>query len=470
MARLRACAFSGALAGVLWLVWGHGFANYDALYSLVWGRQIAHGHAPAFEVPLAPTPHPLANLLGIALAAVGPRTAETILVVIAFLALGAVGWLVFRLGERWFGRPAGALAALILLTREPVLSYGTRAYVDVPYLALVLGALLLVSRRPRAAGWPLALLALAGLIRPEAWLLSLAYLAWLWRTGGVGAEWVGLAASGPLLWFASDLVVTGNPLHSLTGTRANVETLGRVTGLQHVPVTLPRRLGEVLREPVLVGAAGGLVLVVAFLRDRARLLVGAGVVAFVAFCLLAAAGLPIITRYTFVMAALGAVLCGAGAFGWRELPREHPWRRRWMAFGVLTILLLAVFVPSQAHRLSATHASIADQQRIEADLWDVRIPARCGGLGVVNHRLVPLLALKERVSPAKIHAAPLPPSFRGRYVEPANAAVAKAFVLDPRDPSQRVAAPPPGLSPAGGNASWRVLARCPQDVFSHGGE
>ena len=67
----------------------------------------------------------------------------------------------------WFGRAAGALAALLLLTRVPILSYGVRAYVDIPYLLLVLGALLVESRRPRAGAPVLALLALAGPAAPR---------------------------------------------------------------------------------------------------------------------------------------------------------------------------------------------------------------------------------------------------------------------------------------------------------------
>ena len=100
--------------------------------------------------------------------------------------------MVYALGARWFGRAAGALAALLLITRVPVLSYGVRAYIDVPYLLLVLAP---CSSSPavRGAGWPvLALLALAGLLRPEAWAFSGLY--WLYlivaasrssaRTGG----------------------------------------------------------------------------------------------------------------------------------------------------------------------------------------------------------------------------------------------------------------------------------------------
>src|SRR6202012_1605281 len=80
--------------------------------------------------------------------------------------------------------------AVIVLTRAPFLSTGLRAYVDLPYIALCLGALYIEARKPRA-GWPvLALLVPAGLLRPEAWGFAIAY--WLWlafdvrRAGAVG--------------------------------------------------------------------------------------------------------------------------------------------------------------------------------------------------------------------------------------------------------------------------------------------
>src|SRR3954470_24832795 len=240
MARVRAPAAIGALALALWLAWGHGFANYDTLYALVWGRQVGDGEAPSFDVSLAPTPHPLANLLGLLTAPFSPRAAEAVMVVLAFVSLGAVGWLTYALGARWFGPAAGVLAALVILTREPVLSYGTRAYVDLWYLALVLGALLAVERR-RA---PFILLALAGLVRPEAWLFSAALLVWR-------RDWalLPLAAAAPALWLFGDLIATGDPLHSLTGTRENVATLGRKTGVANIPLYLPRRIGEGVREP-----------------------------------------------------------------------------------------------------------------------------------------------------------------------------------------------------------------------------
>ena len=162
---------------------GVGFANYDTLYALVWGQQAARGETPQYGIPLAPTPHPLAEALGVVSAPLGPRAAERVAVALGFLALATCGWAVYRLGALWFNRPTGALAAVVLVTRVPVLSYGVRAYVDLPYLALVLGALVVETRRPRAGAPVLALLAFAGLLRPEAWVFSGGYWVYLfWGT------------------------------------------------------------------------------------------------------------------------------------------------------------------------------------------------------------------------------------------------------------------------------------------------
>jgi hypothetical protein len=187
-----AATVAGALAA--WLMVGAGFPNYDTAYSLVWGADLAHGRLPDYGVPVAPTPHPLATFAGLLATplgdAAGPAT-----VVLALVCLGALGWVTYALGAVWFGRAAGLLAAAIVLTRQPVLSFGVRAYMDIPYLVLVLAALLVEARRPRAGLPVLLLLALAGLLRPEAWLFSAAYLLWLWldpaqrATGSTPRRW-----------------------------------------------------------------------------------------------------------------------------------------------------------------------------------------------------------------------------------------------------------------------------------------
>ena len=126
MRHARAIGFSALLGLVALALTGRGLVNYDTLYALVWGRDLAHGHSPDLTVPLAPTQHPLANVVGIVLSPLGDG-ATTAAIVIAFAALGALGWVVYRLGAEWFNPAAGALAAAIVLTRRPVLDFGARA-------------------------------------------------------------------------------------------------------------------------------------------------------------------------------------------------------------------------------------------------------------------------------------------------------------------------------------------------------
>ena len=181
-------------AAVLRLIAGVGFANYDTLYALAWGGQLAQGETPSYGVPIAPTPHPLIELLGIVLRPLSPHAEIEVVVWLGFLALAGCAWVIFRLGQRWFGTAAGALAALLFLTRVPVISYGVRAYLDVSYVLLVLGALLVEVRRPRAGAPVLVLLALAGLLRPEAWVFSGLY--WLYLVGLVPAPAARAAPDG----------------------------------------------------------------------------------------------------------------------------------------------------------------------------------------------------------------------------------------------------------------------------------
>ena len=460
MRRGKAIAWTVVLGLVAWALVGRGLANYDTLYALVWGRDLAHGTLPDYDISLAPTPHPLATLAGAILSVLGASGSIGATLVLAFVWLGALGWVTYRLGAEWINPAAGVVAAAIVLTRRPVLDFGSRAYVDIPYLVLVLGALLIETRRRRAGAPVLALLAVAGLIRPEAWLFSVAYLAWLWIGGTRDPRLFALAASAPLLWALSDLIVTGDPLHSLTGTRDTAQRLDRITGLDEVPTTVPRRLGEILREPVLFGAAGGGLLALAFLRKRVALGAAAGVTALVAFCVLATAGLPILSRYLLGPAVILAIFAGAGAFGWRELPKGHPWRRRWAWFGAATLAALIAFIPAQANRIGDLRDALRIQDGIQDDLHTIADKLPCLPATVPNHRPVPLLALWLDVDPKRIVVAQEHRPTTGTYVVPANARVARQYILDPRDVDPRIPPPPAGFEPVASNASWRAYARC----------
>ena len=487
----------GAVAvGALLLraITGVGFANYDTLYALAWGGQLSRGSTPAYDVPIAPTPHPLLEALGLVLAPLGPRGAERVTVALGFLALAGCGWVLYRLGAHWFNRAAGALAALIFLTRAEVLNYGVRAYVDLPYLLLVLCALLVESRHRRATGGPagapvLALLALAGLLRPEAWAFSGLY--WLHLMGltptwacrcarertlrarqpafaplgtrrGVARTTL-LAAAAPLVWVLSDLAVTGDPLWSLTNTQHTAEALSRVTGIANVPEYIPRRIGEILRPPVLVAAALGGVLSLLWLRARALPLALAGVTAVVVFAAFASVGLPINTRYAFLTSAILCVFAGAGVCGWAQLPRADPRRRWWMAGAAVVLAALLAYAPSQ---FSAAHRhmdELARENRIEDDLLALvrtgAVNLRCGPVGVPNHAPVPLLALYLKTSPRNIVSLQSGHIKEGVYVDPANKEVEQDYVLDAHDPVEPVSVPP-GFSESATNRSWLIFQRC----------
>ncbi len=365
------------------------------------------------------------------------------------------------------------LAAVIVLSRVPVLDFGARAYIDIPFLVLVLLALLVETRTPRSGAPVLGLLALAGLLRPEAWLFSAAYLVWLlwpglraaanrrssprrsmaWRDA---APLIALAAGGPVLWALHDLLLTGDALHSLTGTRDNAELLGRVTGIENVPQTVPRRLGEILREPVLLAAAGGGALALAWRRDRrVRLGVAAGVLALAAFCVLAAAGLPLITRYLLPTATVLAIFAGAGVFGWLDLlpGRERTW---WARFAALALVGLFVFVPGQAQRIDRLGNALARQEAIQGRLGDLVAGERLRRpIAVPNRRPIPLLALWLDLEPRQIVDAQdgLPP--HGTYFVPATPQVARDYILDRRDRDRRVPSAPPDWRLRDANAAWR---------------
>jgi hypothetical protein len=495
---LTPAAWVAAVTAALLLVFPVGFPNYDTIYALVWGRELAHGVSPDYGSALPPTPHPLTDLIGLVATPLGDG-AITVTMIVAYASLGLIGYLVYRLGSLWFDRWIGAVAAAIVLTRAPYLSNGLRAYIDMPYIALCLAALTVEAKRPRA-GWPvLALLVPAGLLRPEAWLFAGAYWLYLaldlrrestdrgrdrssrfrsigrllgwelgWRGERGARQLTGLAAlalAGPVLWVLFDAITTGNPLYSLTGTRETVETLERRTGPVDLVLYGPRALGEVMQWPGMVGALGGVVLGFAFLRRRSALGIAAAVLALAAFALLACAGLAIIARYTMLAAAILAIFVALALLGWRLLEPDHPWRRRWQLFAGLVLLMFLLWLPNQWDLDSRVDTDLTNQARIEGDLSDLvdagAFAPLCGPIAVPNHRAVPRLAFGLEVQPTRIVSASeegIPR--RGYFVAPASRFVIHNFILDPNDTTRFSLAVPPGFHEVAANESWRVYRRC----------
>jgi hypothetical protein len=546
-------AAATGLGVLIWLAFGRtAFVNYDSAWSLNWARDLWHGMRPNLDRPFSPTPHPLSDLFSGLLAplsSAGPvdgavgTGSETVLIVVALFFLGALGVVTYQLGRAWFGVGAGIVAAILILTREPVLSYGLRTYLDLPYAVFLLLALRAETRRPRNGYRTVAWLTLAGLLRPEAWLLTAAYVGYLVIVAARDGEgrageapvppsddgtppsttdvatapnprawparlpWkrlagiVALSLIAPAGWLVEGWVLAGDPLLALTGTQQNADDLGRVTGIGSAFTVMPRRLGEIVREPVLLAAAGGLVLSLLFLRGRALLGLGAAVAAGLGFFVLAAAGLPLLTRYLVFPATIVVLFAAAGLLGWQRLPADHRWRRPWQAFSAIALVTLVVFLPSQVHRLDRLQRALSLQQTVISDLrtvvGDGLRPAwtadACGYISdkfgtpsperivrdpwvaLPNHRAVPQVRLwagtdtGDRSQTVQAYE----PGSRPRYlVLPSSERVARGFILDPADRRKGLPAPPSGTVLIARHGSWLVYgsprfgAACASDIRS----
>lgn len=487
---------SALVAVAIWAFFGHAFLNYDSMYALVWGDDVAHGRTPEYDAPVAPTPHPLAIAVGAVLSPLGDGAAEAIFLALVLLGFGALVVGLLRLGAESFTLAVGALAALVFLTRVPPLNYGIRGYVDLPTVALIVWAAVLEARRPRRGPAVLVLLGLAGLLRPEAWLFAALY--WVWLVVPVGqaeraaarlpawAQRLGyalagvrpprrawrerlglalLAAAAPLVWALSDLAVTGDALWSLHGTSDLAAQLERPTGIERVPELLPRRLGEILRLPELICAVAGAAAGLLWLRRRTLVPLAVATVNGIAYVAFAIAGLSLLTRYLFLAAAMLSVLAAVAIAGWRRLPAAHPWRGRWRAAGAVLLLAVVAFAPQQAGRLSDLRADIAERDRVRDDLralvtGDEAARAaleRCGTLFLPNHRNVPELAYwLDRRPTAIVSAIREAPTRDGAFLAPTPRA-APFSILDPRDATLPADEVPAGYRLAAANRSWRLF-------------
>jgi len=275
-----------------------------------------------------------------------------------------------------------------------------------------------------------------------------------------------IAIAAPVIWALFDWITAGSPTYSFTGTRETVETLDRQTGPTDLVLYGPRRLGEVLQWPGIVGALGGIVLGLTFLRRRSAIGVAAAALALGGFAILACAGLAIIPRYTMLAAAVLAVFAALGLLGWRLLERDDPRRRAWQAFAAIVALMLVAWAPNQYDLLDRVDTDLTNQVRIEEDLDDLAgsgafEPPLCGPISVPNHRAVPRLAFDLDVRPSRIvSSSEQRQPRRGYFLDPASPFVVHNFVLDPNDPARLETPVPPGFRQVARNESWILYRRC----------
>jgi hypothetical protein len=199
----------GGVGGIAFLVrslaWSPA-ATVDAWAYTAWGQALARAERPLFALGWT-TPKPLAAVLGLLVVPLPPARAFAVVVA---LALGVLAGALFAAAYRNEGTLAAvaAVAAFVFSARLNVaLAF---AYVDVVVAALVMVG---IAARGRLR---LGALVLAGLLRPEAWIVS--GVAGFGETTGTLRRRTGAAlasaAAAPALWLLADLVLTGDPLGS----------------------------------------------------------------------------------------------------------------------------------------------------------------------------------------------------------------------------------------------------------------
>jgi hypothetical protein len=391
----RRTELAGAVAVVLgallvWLLLPT-YPNYDSYYHLVWGRELRAGVTPTFEAYAAPTQHPLYVAVCALLGLAGER-ADRALVGLCLLSHAALVLGAYRLGAAVFGRWSGLLGALFVASSASFLLYAARGYVDMPFLALAVWAgVAAAAERPRAT---MALLVLAGLLRPEAWIL--AGLWWLWTVRADPVAMTLGVVAAPLLWALVDYAVTGDPLHSLNATSKLADDLGREQGLAAVPRAFVSFVGATVRPPVFLLALVGGALAWRGLGPRAirvpLALAAAGVVTFVGTGVV---GLSILPRYLTVPSVAFCLFAGFALAGWTARPAGDRLRALWArgaaAAAVVGLIGLAILAPSlgrvaqELRFIRATHTGLV----AVLDAPAVRAGMRCGPVTFPNYRLVP---------------------------------------------------------------------------------
>ena len=478
------------------------YPNYDSVYSLVWGSELLGGNEPSFEAFRAPTQHPLAIAVAILLYPLG-GAADHALVLLTLLSFVAVVAAVYRLGRDAFAPLVGLAAALVMLTRFDFPYLAVRAYIDIPFMALVLWAAVLEYERPRRGGIVWVLLGLAGLLRPEAWALLGLY--WLWmsfgeglspdRSSGAGLspdtssggglspargtvpvtwsqrlKWAAYAAAPAVLWVAIDFAFTGDPLYSQHATSETVASLDRGEELGELPGALATSMTELVKPPVILAGLAGIALAVALVPRRA-LMPGIVLVTGIAtFLAIGAAGFAVIDRYLIVAAAAFCIFAGFAIAGFSAIGRFRALRIAWAAGAAVIVAAVVVFTLTRTLALGEFNADLnfradanASLERVlESDEVTALREAGCGPVTTPTHKIVPDVRWILDADPDEVISRSDPAHEEGEdelvlIAEGRRTLDKQAFDGDTPATTQL---PPAGFEPVARDDDYSVWARC----------
>jgi hypothetical protein len=375
------------------------YPNYDSYYQLIWGQDLAHGRLPDYNVFRAPTPHPLSELVGLLLSPFG-LAGDRLLVLITLVAWVGLLWAIYRFTKHLLGTLVAAVAVIVMLTRTDLEFFALRGVVDIWFLFFVFAAAALEVHRPRRGMPVMLLLALAGLLRPEAWVLAGVYVLWLLPQKGIRGIWpyVLLAAAAPVLWLAWDWIVTGKPLYSLTSTRETAGEFKRNRGVIEAIKLVPDYVGA--NEKIVNVAIGGLGAVAALwvLRKRALIPLALMAIGVVTFLAIAAGGLSVIPRYLAVPSILFNLGVAFALTGWLVFREPRRLHRLLVALFVLTLLVgawRAIPVSKDFQKLHGQESFVRGQHTALKAIFDdpkvVPLLSTCGPITTPTHSAIPVI-------------------------------------------------------------------------------
>jgi len=339
---------------------------------IVWGREVLHLDLSTV-VPGPPSWKPLPVMVTTPLALTG-AAAPALWLVLA----RAGGLAALVVAGRLAGRIAGPVAAAVAVAGIVLSTDWLRAFAHGYTEPLAIGLVLAaadqhLSGRPRRA---IVLCALAGLTRPEALLLALAYGAVELRRGRLDPMLVlGVAAGGAALWIVPDWIGSGDPLHA-----SHVATLVDPTR----PVAALHALGRALLIPPWpLALTAALAAAMALRRHDRRVLALAGATAaWVALLtVLMCVSYPAQPRFFMLPAGLCCVIGGVGCAWLAEATRRE--RRRLAAVAAFAAACLPLVVVRAHHSLQEGRDAVS-RARLESEL--IRVVDRtsselrdCGG-------------------------------------------------------------------------------------------
>ena len=384
---LPGVAVAVVAVAVAWVLVTRTRPTYDAFGWLVWGREVLHWN---LNTDGAPSWKPLTFLFTLPYALLGSNPQMWLWIVTsstaAFAGALLAGRLAFRLtgpvdgpARAWAPYAAAAFAAVALLGINGYAELVLIANSDPMIMALCLGAVechLAGERR-----YAFALLVLASLGRPEAWVFAGLYAVWMWRSREQRVLVVAGAALIPLAWF----VVPALTSHSwfISGDLAlgspNVIHGDKLTGVIS-------RLADFYPLPVKVAIGCALVFAVVR-RERVWLALAAAAALWVAIEIaFAYHGWSAVPRYLLEPGALLIALGGAAvgrALGSRP-PATWPRAARWLPL-VGVVALIVVLIPSARSRARTTHGDIDQAKFAAAQLSHLQAAiARAGGAQAIE--------------------------------------------------------------------------------------